>query len=85
MGAKQLTHDLHKIKKRRWVMTDKQKQQFNSMHEALRRITKYDSVERLRNESENDYGLEFEEAIEMAYENMQNEAVAAIHGIRKIK
>ncbi len=41
----------------------------------LRRISKYQSVERLRSGSEKDWGLPFEEALEMAYENVISEAV----------
>lgn len=50
---------------------------------ALRRIAAYDSPARLRRESEGRYGLDYAEALEMAYENMQGEAKAALKGLRK--
>lgn len=54
-------------------------------YEALKRITKYQAVERLREHSERDWGLPFEEALEMAYENVITEARNAIHGRRRPK
>lgn len=65
------------------TITLKQAQQFNSMLHQLKRIKAYDSVEKLRRSSEKNFGLEFEEAIEMAYENMQGEA--QIKGIKPIQ
>lgn len=65
-------------------MTDNQKQQFNRMLSALKRITKYDSPERLREESMNDYGLDYEEALEMSYDNIQYDAKAAINGVKRV-
>lgn len=50
---------------------------------ALRRILAYDTPARLRRESEKSYGLEYTEALEMAYENIQGEARAALSGFRK--
>ena len=52
-------------------------------YDALKRITMYDPPERLRNRSERDYGLSGDEAIEMAYENVLNEARMAIKGRRR--
>ena len=54
------------------------------MYEALRRISKdYQSSEQLRRASEEEWGLSYEEALEMAYENIQNEARMAIKGMRR--
>jgi hypothetical protein len=50
---------------------------------ALRRITAYMSLEQLRRKAERSYGLSYDEALEMAYENVQGEARAALHGYRK--
>lgn len=50
---------------------------------ALQRITMYDAPEKLRKRSERDYGLCGDEAIEMAYENVLNEARMAIKGKRR--
>lgn len=52
------------------------------LFDALKRIAKYDTVDRLRKHSLNDWGVDFEEAIEMAYENIQAEAKRATHGVR---
>lgn len=52
--------------------------------ETLKRITKdYQTTAQLRRNSEKLYGLSYEEALEMAYENIQGEAAKAIHGKRK--
>jgi hypothetical protein len=52
-------------------------------YDALKRITMYDTPERLRKHAEKDYGLSGDEAIEMAYENVLNEARMAIKGKRR--
>jgi len=54
-------------------------------YDALKRITLYDTAERLRRTSEKHWGLPFEEAIEYSYENIQAEAKAAIKGKRRPK
>ena len=53
--------------------------------DALKRITKYQSPERLAASAERQYGLSPHEAIEMAYDNIQGEAAAAIRGKRRPK
>lgn len=55
------------------------------LFDALRRISQYDSPERLRRNADKDYGLSGEEALEMAYENVIAEAKRAIHGQRRPK
>ena len=50
---------------------------------ALQRIASYDSPEKLHRTAEKRYGLSGAEAIEMAYDNVREEAKAAIKGIRK--
>ena len=52
---------------------------------ALKRITLYDNVARLRRDSERRYGLTYEEALEYAYENVKAEAERAIKGRRAPK
>jgi hypothetical protein len=52
---------------------------------TLRRIAAYDSPAKLRKSSERDWGLSSEEAMEMAYENIQAEAKNAIRGVRVAK
>lgn len=65
-------------------ITEKQKLQFNLMLNALKKIKAYQSPEKLRKDSEKDWGLDFEEAIEMAYENIQLDATFACKGVKFI-
>lgn len=53
--------------------------------DALKRITLYQSVERLRRHSERDWGVEYPESLEMAYENVISDAERAIRGKRRPK
>lgn len=55
------------------------------LYDALKRITKYDSVQGIHRTAEKRYGLSGEEVIEMAYENVVNEARIAIRGMRRPK
>ena len=67
-------------------MKKTKQEQFNYMLATLRRISKeYMTSEQLRNKSEQMYGLEFEEAIEMSYDNIQGEAEVCAKGIRPFK
>ncbi len=67
-------------------MTDKQKEQFNLMLDALKDIGKgYYTPDQLRKESKKDWGLSYQEALEMSYENIQHTANAVVKGIKKIK
>jgi len=67
-------------------MTSKQAEQFNLMLATLRKISKeYMTSEQLRNKSEKMYGLEFEECIEMSYDNIQEDAKFAIRNVRPIQ
>ena len=52
-------------------------------YDALKRISQYESPERLKRNAEKDYGLEGHEVIEMAYDNVLNEAKRAIKGMRR--
>jgi hypothetical protein len=54
-------------------------------HFALTRITKYQTPKQLRRSAEREYGLSYEEALEMAYENVLEEARGALKGYRKPK
>jgi formylmethanofuran dehydrogenase subunit B len=53
--------------------------------QALERIKAYRSTEWLRKNAEKAYGLSYEEALEMAYENVIEEARNALFGYRKPK
>ncbi|MGF7026310.1 hypothetical protein [Sphingobacterium sp. HSC-15S19] len=66
-------------------ITEKQKAQFNLMLEALKAIKAYQSPSKLRKESEKDWGLEYEEALEMSYENIQTTATLACKNIKPLK
>jgi hypothetical protein len=67
-------------------MTTKQKQQFNSMLFTLKKISKsYQTPNQLRRGSESQYGLDYTEALEMAYENIQSEARYAAKGVKELK
>lgn len=51
--------------------------------DALKRITLYMEPRKLRSQSEKLYGLGGDEAIEMAYENILNDARLAVKGKRR--
>lgn len=57
----------------------------DKFYRALKRIAAYMSPERLRRQAEREYGLSYEEALEMAYDNIQGEAHAALRGYRRPK
>lgn len=50
---------------------------------ALRRILAYDSPAKMRRDCGRDWGLAFDEALEMAYENIKAEAKQALSGYRR--
>jgi hypothetical protein len=52
---------------------------------ALKRIAAYESPDRLSRNAGKQYGLDGAEAVEMAYENMQQEARNAVRGVRARK
>jgi hypothetical protein len=52
---------------------------------ALKRITCYESAERLVRNGEKEYGVDGHEVLEMSYENMQQEAKNALRGVRARK
>lgn len=67
------------------IISEKKAREFNRMLSTLKTISKgYQTPEQLRRSSEKKVGLEFEEALEMAYENIQQEAKLATNGIVKI-
>lgn len=53
------------------------------LYDALKRIARgYQTPDQLRRNAEREYGVSGSEAIEMAYENIQQEAEIAIKGLR---
>lgn len=70
---------------RKIEISENQAKQFNKMYASLSRIKQYDSPGKLKKNSERDWGLDYEEAIEMAYENMQIEAKQGLERVKPIK
>lgn len=66
-------------------MTPKQKKNYNKMVSSLKAIRNYQTPSQLRKNSEKDWGLEYTEALEMSYENIQEEAKYALKGVSIIK
>jgi hypothetical protein len=65
-------------------MTPKQQEQFNRMRATLKRIaTGYQTPEQLRRSAMREYGIDGAEAIDYAYENIQQEAKRAVAGVRE--
>lgn len=60
-------------------------QDYARMYVALQRIKRYQSPARLRRDSQKQYGLPYEEALEYAYENIQGEAKHGLSNVRKPK
>ena len=59
---------------------------YNRMYNALKTIAKgYQTPEQLRRNSKGQYGLSYQETLEMAYENIQQLAKEATKGVRKPK
>jgi hypothetical protein len=51
-----------------------QQKEINELHQALTRIASYDTPDEIRQDAADEYGLDYEEALEMAYENIIQEA-----------
>lgn len=66
-------------------MTYKQKIQFNVMRATLLSLAKdYQTPNQLRKSAAKSYGLYYEEALEMSYENMQAAAKTAVAGVKAL-
>lgn len=72
-------------------ITEKQKQQFNLMLDTLKKIRDYKSSKKIRKDSHEvtpqslcDWGSDFEEALEMAYNNIQSKAALACKNVKPI-
>jgi hypothetical protein len=68
----------------KFTITQKQRDQFNFMLNTLKKIKSYQSPSQLKKDSGKDWGLDFEEAIEMAYENIQNDASNGCKNVRPL-
>jgi hypothetical protein len=63
-------------------MMTKDQETIIRLYDALRVITKYQTPQQLQRRCEKQYGLHYEEALEYAYENIQQTAKDAIKGVR---
>lgn len=69
-------------------MNDAKPTREQRLYDALKRIAQYDSPERIRRKADSPQGylgLEADEALEMAYENVLSEARAAIRNMPRPK
>lgn len=60
----------------------RQEAALRQMHAALTTITKYQTPDQLRRSSNKQWGLDYEEALEYSYENIQQTARNGLRGIR---
>lgn len=75
----------HKLLMATKAKQDRIKSNHNRMLTYLRRIKSYQTATQLRKDSTKDGVFDFEEAIEMAYENIQLEAKEGCKGISPIE
>lgn len=65
------------------AMTKKERDDYERMRLTLKRIaTQYRTPEQLERDAEKRLGLSYEEALEMAYENVRDDARIAVRGVR---
>jgi hypothetical protein len=68
------------------MLSKTQQKQFNQMRSALITISKgYQTASQLRKSATKQFGLDYEEVIEMSYENIQNTAAQAVKGVKILK
>lgn len=61
-------------------------EQAQRLYDTLHKIARgYMTTDELRRKSEKQWGLDYAEALEMSYENIQQEAAQAIKGMRQPK
>ncbi|WP_293913142.1 MULTISPECIES: hypothetical protein [unclassified Sphingobacterium] len=66
-------------------ITPKQALQYNIMLNALKTISKsFQTTDQIRRNSEKDYGLDYVDALEMSYENIQVLAKSASKNVKSI-
>ncbi|CAM3934083.1 hypothetical protein [Achromobacter marplatensis] len=67
------------------AMTQKERTDYERMRLALKRIsTGYMTLRQLERDAEKHLGLYYAEALEMAYENIRDDARKAVRGVRSI-
>lgn len=70
---------------KKYQITEKQRLQFNRMLTVLKNIAKgYQTPDQLKRNCDKQYGLEYEETLEMAYENIQSDAASGSKGIKAL-
>lgn len=68
------------------AMTKKERDDYERMRAALKRIaTRYLTPAQLERDAEKRLGLSYTEALEMAYDNVRDDARMAVHGVRRAK
>ena len=67
------------------MLPDRRQKELAEYYAVLKRIAAYQRPERLRKFAERQYGLSYEEALEMAYDNVISEAATAVRGKRTPK
>ena len=60
-------------------------EKYQKIYDTLKQISKFQTLKQLQRNSERQYGLEYEEVIEMAYENIIDGAKLALKGMRRPK
>ncbi len=63
----------------------KTERDYAQMFNALRRIIRYQSPAYMRRHSQGDWGLSYQESLEYAYENIQQEARGGLKSVRRPK
>jgi len=58
---------------------------YNQMRLALKEISRYSTLKQLQKSSEDDYGLSYTEALEMAYENVIGTAKYWVKWVQELK
>ena len=53
------------------------------LFDALKRITQYQTLAQLRRSADRDYGVDYVDALERAYENIIQEAKIAVRGKKR--
>lgn len=65
-------------------MTKRQHENYMRMYNALKKIRAYASSDWIRKNSEKTYGLDPDEAIEMTYDSIKQDAFFALRGVPSI-
>jgi hypothetical protein len=67
------------------MMTATEQKRFERLATAIRRIASYQTVGQLQRSCEREYGLSYAETLEMAYDNIREEARAVVHLVKPRK